>query len=67
MYTPRQHTFYKRNQEVLEGGTSYVLKVFAANTKGASSRRELHGYTLRDVAERRTAQVGYIIIQENSE
>ena len=49
----------------LEGGTTYLLKVFASNSKGASSRRTLQGYTLRDVAERRTAQVGVALLQGN--
>ncbi|XP_053632422.2 nephrin-like [Cherax quadricarinatus] len=41
----------------LEPGTSYVVHVYAANERGVSERRYLAGYTIKDVAERRTAQV----------
>lgn len=41
----------------LEPGASYLLYIYAANEKGISEKRRMQGYTLRDVAERRTAQV----------
>ncbi|XP_064119499.1 synaptogenesis protein syg-2-like [Macrobrachium nipponense] len=41
----------------LEPGASYHIYVYAANIKGISDKKYLQGYTLRDVAERRTAQV----------
>ncbi|XP_037786540.1 nephrin-like [Penaeus monodon] len=41
----------------LEPGASYLLYIYAANEKGISDKRRMQGYTLRDVAERRTAQV----------
>ncbi|XP_053628522.1 nephrin-like isoform X2 [Cherax quadricarinatus] len=41
----------------LEPGTSYVMQVYATNKRGPSEKRFLNGYTIRDVAERRTAQV----------
>nr|XP_053626876.1 nephrin-like [Cherax quadricarinatus] len=41
----------------LEPGTSYVVHVYAANERGPSEKQYLTGYTVRDAAERRTAQV----------
>ena len=41
----------------LEAGTSFVVKVYAINLKGASKKRMLEGYTDRDFTERRIAQV----------
>ncbi|XP_066966605.1 neural cell adhesion molecule 2-like [Macrobrachium rosenbergii] len=41
----------------LEPGASYHIYVYSANIKGISDKKYLQGYTLRDVAERRTAQV----------
>lgn len=41
----------------LEPGASYILFVYATNEKGISEKKPLQGYTLRDMAEKRTAQV----------
>nr|XP_045597283.1 nephrin-like [Procambarus clarkii] len=41
----------------LEPGTSYVVHVYAANERGPSEKKILTGYTIKDMAERRTAQV----------
>ncbi|KAK3849722.1 hypothetical protein Pcinc_043535 [Petrolisthes cinctipes] len=41
----------------LEPGASYFLYVYASNNKGISEKRLMQGYTLKDVAEKRTAQV----------
>nr|XP_053656570.1 uncharacterized protein LOC128705400 [Cherax quadricarinatus] len=41
----------------LQSGTTYVMHVYAANDRGPSEKRYLTGYTIKDVAERRTAQV----------
>lgn len=41
----------------LESGASYLLFVYAANEKGISEKKQMQGYTLKDVAEKRTAQV----------
>ncbi|XP_069952321.1 nephrin-like [Cherax quadricarinatus] len=41
----------------LEPGTSYVIHVYAANDRGPSEKRYLTGYTIKDIAERRTAQI----------
>lgn len=41
----------------LEAGTSFVVNVYATNSKGPSKKRVLEGYTDRDFTERRIAQV----------
>ncbi|KAK8730855.1 hypothetical protein OTU49_007652, partial [Cherax quadricarinatus] len=41
----------------LEPETSYIVHVYAANEKGPSEKWYLTGYTIKDIAERRTAQV----------
>ncbi|XP_045127672.1 synaptogenesis protein syg-2-like isoform X2 [Portunus trituberculatus] len=41
----------------LESGASYLLFIYGANEKGISEKKQLQGYTLKDVAEKRTAQV----------
>nr|XP_053628519.1 nephrin-like [Cherax quadricarinatus] len=41
----------------LEPGTSYIVHAYAANDRGSSEKRYLTGYTIKDVAERRTAPV----------
>nr|XP_053651477.1 uncharacterized protein LOC128701632 [Cherax quadricarinatus] len=41
----------------LEPGTSYVMHVYAANERGSSQKQYLTGYTITDIAEKRTAQV----------
>ena len=41
----------------LEAGTSFVVNVYAVNSKGSSKKSVLEGYTDRDFTERRIAQV----------
>lgn len=41
----------------LEAGTSFVVNVYAINSKGASKKRVLEGYTDRDFTDKRIAQV----------
>ncbi|MCL4160860.1 UNVERIFIED_CONTAM: hypothetical protein GTU68_000422, partial [Idotea baltica] len=41
----------------LESGTEFKIVVYALNSKGPSKKKLIKAYTLKDVAEKRTAQV----------
>lgn len=41
----------------LEAGTSFVVNVYAVNSKGPSKKRVIEGYSDKDFTERRIAQV----------